>query len=280
MALTINSNIQSLYAQRSLSKTNSMLHKSIEKLSSGLRINRASDDAAGLAISTKLQAEIRSINQAMRNTNDAVSLTQVAEGGLSEQSNMLGRMRELATQASNGTLSDEQRGYLNDEYQALKEEVTRVSDTTEFNGEQLLDGSQAGGMEIQTGYQNSANDRMSIALDDVDADALGLNTAGASDLLSADSARSAMDVIDDTAMTTVNSMRSDIGSFQNRLEYTLSNLSAEAENFTAADSRIRDADFAMETANYVKNQILSQAGMSILAQANLAPQKALNLLGS
>jgi flagellin len=279
MALTVNTNIASLIAQKNLNNTNNTLTKSVERLSTGLRINRAADDAAGLALSTTLKAQIRSIYQASRNANDAVSLLQTAESGLGEMSNITLRMRELAEQAANEVLGDTERGYLNDEYLALKSEINRISDVTEFAGKKLLDGTiSASGVNFQIGFQNSANDRLNVAMDDTDAEALGLNTTGAADISTADSAQSALSVIDASAIAVLSDRRGDIGAVQNRLEYTISNLAAAAENFSAANSRIEDADFAAETAIYVKNQILVQAGTAVLAQANILPQAALTLL--
>jgi flagellin len=279
MALTVNTNMASLIAQKNLNKTNSTLTRSIERLSTGLRINRAADDAAGLALSTTLKAQIRSINQAARNANDAVSLLQTAESGLAEMSNITLRMRELAEQAANEVLGDTERGYLNDEYLALKSEIDRISNVTEFAGKKLLDGSISGtGVNFQIGFQNSANDRLNVAMDDTDADALGLNTSGADSISTAALAQSVLSVIDASAIAVLSDRRGSIGAVQNRLEYTIANLLAAAENFTAANSRIEDADFAWETAVYVKNQILVQAGTAVLAQANVLPQAALTLL--
>ena len=278
MALTVNTNIASLIAQKNLNNTNNTLTKSVERLSTGLRINRAADDAAGLALSTTLKAQIRSIHQASRNANDAVSLLQTAESGLGEMSNITLRMRELAEQAANEVLGDTERGYLNDEYLALKSEINRISDVTEFAGKKLLDGTISGGVNFQVGFQNTANDRLSVTMGDTDAEALGLNTEGAADIATADAAQSALSVIDASAITVLSDRRGDIGAVQNRLEYTISNLAAAAENFSAANSRIEDADFAAETAIYVKNQILVQAGTAVLAQANILPQAALTLL--
>lgn len=279
MALTVNTNIASLIAQKNLNNTNNTLTKSIERLSTGLRINRAADDAAGLALSTTLKAQIRSINQASRNANDAVSLLQVAESGLGEMSNITLRMRELAEQAANEVLGDTERGYLNDEYLALKSEINRISDVTEFAGKKLLDGAISGsGVNFQIGFQNTANDRLNVAMADTDAAALGLNTTGADSISTAALAQSALSVIDASAIAVLSDRRGDIGAVQNRLEYAISNLAAASENFSAANSRIEDADFAAETAIYVKNQILVQAGTAVLAQANILPQAALTLL--
>jgi len=279
MPLYVNTNIASINAQRNLNKSTSSLTKSMERLSSGLRINRAADDAAGLAISTTLKAHIRSINQAVRNANDAVSMLQVAEGSMGEISNILLRMRELAEQSANASLGGAERQYLNDEYIALKSEITRISDTTEFAGTKLLNGALSAGANFQIGFKNSANDRIAVTVKDTDAAALGLDTASANTISTASLAMSALSVIDASAISVLSDRRGDIGAVQNRLEYTIANLQSTAENFTAANSRIEDADFALETALYVKNQILVQAGTSVLAQANLQTQSALSLLG-
>jgi flagellin len=279
MALTVNTNVASLNAQRNLSKAAGSLNKSMERLSTGLRINRSADDAAGMAISNTLRAHIRSINQASRNANDAVSMLQIAEGAMSEMDNILSRMRELSQQASNGSLASTERGYLNDEYVALKSELIRISDVTEFMGTKLLNGSLSAGVNFQVGYKNSSNDRVSFTMKDTDVASLGLNTTGANNISTAAAAQSAMAVIDASALNVLADRKGTIGALQNRLEYTISNLASASENFSAADSRIRDADFAYETAVYVKNQILTNAGISILAQANMLPQQALSLLG-
>ena len=208
MALTVNTNIASLIAQKNLNNTNNTLTKSVERLSTGLRINRAADDAAGLALSTTLKAQIRSINQASRNANDAVSLLQIAESGLGEMSNITLRMRELAEQAANEVLGDTERGYLNDEYLALKSEINRISDVTEFAGKKLLDGTISGsGVNFQIGFQNTANDRLNVAMGDTDAAALGLNTTGADSISTAALAQSVLSVIDASAIAVLSDRR-------------------------------------------------------------------------
>ena len=280
MGMTVNTNLASIVAQKNLARNTSSLTKSVERLSTGLRINRAADDAAGLALSTTFKAQIRSISQAVRNANDAVSLLQTAEGGMTEMNNILLRMRELAEQSANEALGDTERGYLNDEYVALKSEITRISDVTEFAGKKLLDGTiSSSGVNFQVGFKNTANDRLSFSMNDTDAVALGLNTTGADSISTAALAQSALEVIDQSAITVVSDRRGSIGALQNRLEYTIANLTTTMENYQAANSRIEDADFALETATYVKNQILIQAGTSVLAHANLLPQQALALLG-
>jgi flagellin len=279
MALVVNTNMMSLIAQKNLGKSTDTLTKSVQRLSSGLRINSAADDAAGLAISTQLKADILSVNQAVRNANDAVSLLQTAEGALGEVGNILLRMRELAEQASNGSLGATERGYLNSEYTSLKEEITRISNVTEFAGAKLLDGAISAGVNFQVGFKTGTGNTLTFKMAQTSAAKLGLDTAGGSEISSAAAAQSAMALIDASAITLLSSRRGDIGALQNRLEYTVANLRATSENYSAANSRIEDADFALESASYVKNQIIMQAGLSVLAQANMTPQAALSLLG-
>ncbi len=279
MALVINTNVASLIAQRNLAVNNSALSKSVQRLSSGLRINSAADDAAGLAISEKLTAQTRSIAVAIRNSQDGVSLSQVAEGGLTEIGSILTRMRELAEQSSNGTLDTSARSALDNEYSQLKSEIDRISNVTEFNGIKLLDGTQSGtGVTLQVGFQNTSNDRITFFSGVGATDSSGLGITGAVGTIStAANAQSALTQID-SAISTVALRRGTLGAIQNRLDSTVSNLRVSSENLTAANSRIRDADFAYETAQFTKNQILVQAATSILAQANVLPQNALQLL--
>ena len=278
MGMVVNTNMASIMAQGNLAANSSSLDRSIERLSSGLRINRAADDAAGLSISTTLKAQIRSMHQAIRNCNDAVSLLQTAEGGLGEMANILQRMRELAEQAANGALGSTERGYLDEEYLALKSELTRISDVTEFAGRKLLDSSQS--ITFQIGIMNTVNDRLTIAFQNSDASTLGLDAPASGGVISTpEAAQSALSRIDDSCIAILSSRRGSIGALQNRLEYTISNLTSASENFQAANSRIEDADFALESAKYIRNQILTQAGTTVLAQANTLPQNALTLLG-
>ncbi|MCC7202949.1 MAG: flagellin FliC [Nitrospirae bacterium] len=283
MSLVINTNLASLTAQRNLTKNNEALKLSIERLSSGLRINSAKDDAAGLAISEKLRAHVRSINQAVRNSQDGTSLTQVAEGAMGEISNILIRMRELAQQSANGSLGDTERGKLDQEYQALTAEINRIADITEFNGTKLLNGSLSStGISLQVGFQNASGNTVNVlsglsgAASLHSQSALGLTGASLTISVVA-SAAAALSMID-SAISNVAGKRGDIGAAQNRLEITISNLRVASENFSAAESRIRDADFAYETAVFTKNQILTQASMAVLSQANTIPQMALQLL--
>jgi len=252
----------------------------IGRLSSGLRINKASDDAAGLGISENLKADIRSLAQAGRNANDAVSLGQVAEGAMNEQQGIVTRMRELAVQASNGTLGSTERSYVDTEFDQLTAELNRITNTTEFNGTKLLDGSASAGLTMQVGMQNTANDRISMSVTKITTSTLGstsLHVASVS-LSTATNAQAALGAFD-KAIEQLSTARAKVGAFQNRANITISNLSVAHENLSAANSRIRDVDVASEAASLTKNQILSQAGISVLSQANSLPSSALALIG-
>jgi flagellin len=365
MALTINTNVASLNAQRNLGQSQGALSKSMQRLSSGLRINSAKDDAAGLAISDRMTAQIRGLNQAVRNANDGISMSQTAEGALQETTNILQRMRELAVQSSNGTNTSQDRTSLDAEVQQLVSEINRIAGSTAFNGQNLLDGTFASGAAnavFQVGADAGGNNVISINIGAANASALSLaagsatatsvatsvattavntsvatsvattavNTSVATSVATTDigtgsagnvasnvattvagnvassyatsvagnvassvatsiaaagvnvntysAAQSAITTID-SAINTIDSIRGDLGAIQNRFESTISNLSNVAENLTAARSRILDADIAQETSAMTKSNILQQAGVSILAQANQAPQLALSLLG-
>jgi len=281
MGLIVNTNLFSLNAQRNIGRVQNGLGTSVERLSSGLRVNSAKDDAAGLAISMKLTAHVRSLNQAVRNAQDGISVVQTAEGGMNEIHNILTRMRELSIQAANGLLSDSDRTALNNEFADLKSEITRISDTTEFNGLKLLDGSlSASGVSLQVGINNTANDRIAITgstFGDIDASALGLSGTQSS-IETAANAQSMLELVD-SAIASVSTRRGNLGGVQNRIGSTIANLQIASENLQAANSRISDADFAIETANLTKSQIILQAGVAVLAQANVMPQYALQLLG-
>ncbi len=280
MGLIVNTNLFSLNAQRNVNRTQSTLGTSIQRLSSGLRVNSAKDDAAGLAISMKLSAHVRSLNQAIRNAQDGISVVQTAEGGMNEIHNILTRMRELATQAANGLLSSSDRSALNTEFQALKTEITRISDTSEFNGLKLLNGSlSANGVSLQVGLNNTTNDRITVSgssFNDIDASALGLS--GTQSSIETQANAQSMLTLIDSAISTVSTRRGNLGAVQNRLGSTIANLSITVENLQSANSRIKDADFAIETANLTKSQIILQAGVAVLSQANVLPQYALQLL--
>ncbi len=280
MAISIVTNPASLNAQRNLNKTQGMVGSSLARLSSGMRINSASDDAAGLAISEKLMSQVRSLGQAERNANDAVSLLQTAEGSMAESSGLLIRMRELAVQSGNDTVGSTERQFLQNELADLRSEVDRIAEVTEFNGQKLVNGS-ASSVTFQVGINNSINDRITVGINDMHASQLG---SGAGSQLSdvnigtITGAQNALSVLDD-AITDVSAGRAEIGAVQNRLASTIQNLATARENLSAANSRIRDVDVASESAQLTKNSILMQAGVSVLAQANQQPAMALSLLG-
>ena len=275
----VNTNTTSLMAQRHLNSTNKSLQGNIEKLSSGFRINSAADDAAGLAVSEEMKSDIRSLGQASRNANDAVSMVQTAEGSLGQVHDILGRMRELSVQANSDGINDEQRAHVNTEFQALSAEIGDISSQTKFNGTSLLDGTLSA--DFQVGIESSDSLNISVSQSFAVADlenAGGTTNLGAVDLTSTANAATAMGVLDN-AISVVSETRAGLGASQNRLESKIENLSVSRENLEAANSRIRDVDVASEMASMTKNQILMQAGSSMLAQANSLPQTALSLLG-
>lgn len=260
-------------AQRNLFNSTSSLGGNFARLSSGLRIATAADDAAGLGISERMRADIRSFSVASRNAQDGISLVQTAEGALNEVSDILGRMRELSMQSANGTLNADDRTTLDNEFQQLVEEVDRISATTQFNGVSLLDGSNSS-ISIQVGIDGATNDVISVSGADATAATLGVDGN-----ISTSGAASTMLSTIDTAIDSVNTARGELGAQQNRLGSTLRSLANVRENTAAAESRIRDVDVAMETADLTRNSILQQAATSVLAQANAQPQLALSLLG-
>jgi len=268
------SNATSLGAQRNLMNTQNGLAKSVARLSSGMRINSAADDAAGLAISSRMSADIRSVGQGERNANDGISMIQIAEGAMNEQQNIMGRLRELAVQSANGAISDNERAYIDAEKTQLVDEVQRISQVTEFNGFNML-GGDAGAFAMQVGKDAVAGtDTIDVTFTATDSTTLGIN---AMDLSSAAGASTALGTID-SAIDALSTTRAGLGASQNRLEVTISNLRTEEENLTSANSRIRDVDVARETAALTRNQIMSQAGTAMLAQANQLPSMALQLL--
>jgi flagellin len=272
MSLRINTNVFSLNAQRNLAQQTGQLGKSYARLSTGLRITSAADDAAGLAISERLRASTRSLEQAGRNANDGISLIQTAEGALNESGSILGRLRELAIQASNGTLSGQDRDTLQEEFSLLVDEVERIAASTSFNGTNLLSSSTT--LTLQVGAGTTAGtDTIDITFDGSGSADLGLDTLD----ISSDPSTAITSI--DTAINSVAQLRGDLGATQNRLESTIRNIGVRVENLSAAESRIRDVDVAKETANLTKNSILQQAALSVLAQANVQPQQALSLLG-
>lgn len=278
MGLRINTNVSSINAQRNLSRTRLSQQKVLEQLSSGQRINRAGDDAAGLAISENLKAQIRGLGQAERNAADGISLVQIAEGGLSETSNILIRLRELAVQAASDTIGPTERKFLNVEFEQLVAEVDRIANSTEFNKVPLLNGTGAV-FDIQIGTRNDPlTDRLTFDASsaDVNVAALGLNLASVADKISAQNSLAAID----SSIVSVSGIRADFGALQNRLQSTINNLQVSVENLSSANSRVRDADIAKSTAELTKTNILMQAGTSVLAQANKSTTSALTLIQS
>ena len=277
MALVITTNVASLNAQKNLVGTTRAMDQSLARLSSGYRINQAADDAAGLAISENLRAQIRGLGQANRNSNDGISLVQVAEGGLNEVSNMLIRLRELAVQAASDTIGDTERKFLDVEYQQLKSEIQRIAEVTKFNGYDLLNGT-GGIMDIQVGVHNDPfKDRISFNTSAANSTLEALGVISES-VATKEQAQNSLDVVD-VAMVSVNAMRANFGAMQNRLQSTIQNLNIAHENLSAANSRIRDTDVAAESAELTRNTILKQAGISVLSQANEVQNMALKLLG-
>ncbi len=276
MAITVNTNIASLKSITNLARTSRNLQGSFERISSGLRISKAADDAAGMGVAENLDAVERSARQAMRNTNDGISVIQTAEGATAEVGNILKRMRELAVQASSETLASTERQYIQDEYLSLESEVERIAQVTEFNGIQLGNGATSV-LNVQVGVMDTSNDRLAITLGDLRSTTLGVDS-GSIDMSTAAGAQAAITTLD-TALDTLNGYRSDYGATQNRLDSALTNMETYAENLASAQSQIRDADFAWETAQLSKHQVMQQAGTSILAQANQVTQAATTLLG-
>jgi flagellin len=278
MGLRINTNVASLNAQRNLGTTRISMNKSLEKLSSGQRINRAGDDAAGLAISENLKAQIKGLGQAGRNAEDGVSLVQIAEGALGEVSNILIRLRELSVQAASDTIGSTERKFLNVEFEQLTSEIDRIANSTEFNRVPLLNGTGAV-FDIQIGTRNDPiSDRLTFDASsaDVNVAALGLNLASVSDKISAQNSLSSID----QAIISVSGIRADFGALQNRLQSTVNNIQTSIENLASANSRVRDTDIAAETAELTKQNILMQAGTSVLSQANASTNQALSLIQS
>jgi flagellin len=289
--MRINHNIAALNTHRQLNSASTAQGKSMEKLASGLRINKAGDDAAGLAISEKMRGQVRGLDQASRNSQDAISLIQTAEGALNETHDILQRMRELAVQSSNDTNTGDDRKALQNEVDELAKEITRISSQTEFNTKKLLDGQGGTSLSFQIGANTSQT--LSISINAMDAASLGVTatgggsaatsvaaattTSGIDISTAAGSASAAISTID-AAIQKVSNERAKIGANQNRLEHTINNLNTSSENLTAAESRVRDVDMAKEMMNQTKNSILSQAAQAMLAQANQQPQGVLQLL--
>jgi flagellin len=275
MALSVVTNLASLNAQRRLERSSSVQNRALQRLSSGRRVNSASDDAAGLAISEHLRAQLRSVRKAERNTQDGISLLQVAEGAMAETTSMLIRGRELAVQAANDTVGSVERQFLHEEVMQLNLEMTRLSRVTEFNGTQLLDGS-ATSLTFQVGFRNTTNDRVTVSFPATDYETL-YGGVLVPDLRTRIDAADSLSIFDD-AINSLASARADIGAWQNRLQTTMENLNSTHEHLSAARSRIMDADVAVESSEMARSNILMQAGVSVLAQANQIPSMALSLL--
>jgi flagellin len=275
MPFRVNTNVASVFVQQNLTTSQRRLEGNFEKLSSGLRINRASDDAAGLAVSEIMRAEIKSLRVATRNTADGINMVQVAEGGLGETTAILSRMRELAVQSSSGLLQAQERGYLATEFVALQTEMDRIANTTAFNGLALGSGANAS-VDIQVGQFAAANNRLTVTLQDARSATLLVDTATI--FLTTDvTSQTAITAID-TALDSVNTSRASYGAAQNRLQTAMSNVESYTEKLVATESTMRDVDFASETADLSRNQVFQQAGVAILSQANQSPQAALSLL--
>jgi flagellin len=278
MSLAINTNMMSINAQRNLMGTGRNLNTSIERLSSGLKVNSAADDAAGMAVTVNLRAQIRGFQQAVENANDGIAILQTAEGSYNSISDLLIRMRELAVQSANDSLTNKERAYLNTEFEDLTTELTRISDVAEYNGVALLDGTAgdgAGNMVFQVGTRNTVNDQIKVNLKDQDAIQLGVDTLSVDNLTNSQASITGIDAALDTLATD----RATLGSKINELTASVDNLALTVENLSAANSQIRDADISKESAEFSKNQVLMQSGVAMLSQANSVPQMALKLLG-
>ena len=275
--MRINNNISAMNTYSRLTSAQGAQAKSLEKLSSGLRINRAGDDAAGLAISEKMRGQVKGLNQAVRNAQDGISLIQTAEGGLNETHSILQRMRELSVQAGNDTNTDDDRAEIQKEVTQLIEEVDRIATTTQFNTKNLLDATENGGVfTLQIGANNDVSQTMTVTVRNMKAD--GVLAIDGIDVSDRAGAIAALDTLDD-AIKEVSAERATLGANQNRLEHTINNLTTTSENLSAAESRIRDVDMAKEMMEFTKNNILNQASTAMLAQANQMPQGVLQLLG-
>ncbi len=274
--MVVQHNMRAMNSNRMLGLTSTAQSKSTEKLSSGYKINRAADDAAGLAISEKMRRQIRGLTQASANAQDGISAVQTAEGALAEVHDMLQRMTELAVKAANGTNQSEDRGYIQSEVDALISEINRVAETTTFNERNLLNGSFSN-VGLQVGAEGTSGNQISVSIQKMDANGIGISAVGQSGVMTASAAKSSLSVIK-TALASISKQRSDLGAIQNRLEHTINNLNNVVENTTSAESAIRDTDMASEMVKYSNNNILAQAGQAMLAQANQSNQGVLSLL--
>ena len=278
MSLVIQTNSSSINAQRNMMATGRNLNNSIQRLSSGLKVNSASDDAAGMAVTINLRAQIRGFEQAMENANDGIAILQTAEGSYNSISDIMIRMRELAVQASNDSLTNKERAYLDTEFEDLTAELTRISDVAEYNGQLLLDGTAgdgSGNMVFQVGTRNTTNDQITIQLGNQDAATLGVDVLDLTDLTNSQNAISVID----TALDTLATDRAILGSKINEMTAAVDNLATTVENLSTANSQIRDADISRESAAFTKNNVLMQSGVAMLSQANSIPQMALKLIG-
>jgi flagellin len=275
MGLRIGTNVASLTVQRNIENNSTEMARSMARLSSGQRVTSAGDDAAGLSLSSNLEAELRGLRQASRNANDGVSFAQVAEGGLNEVNNILIRLRELGVQAGSDTIGDEERGFLNKEFQSLKEEINRIAQVSNYNGRQLLNGS-GGELEFQVGAHKSQNDKIVFLASEANVTAGHLGVSGTS----VESKGSALDSLEDidAAIQKVNGFRSSLGALQNRLHSAVNNLGTHIENLAEAKSRIADTDIAEEASKLARQNVLQSAGIAVLAQANAAPNGITRLL--
>ncbi len=275
--MVVQHNLTAMNSNRMLGLTTKTQGKSTEKLSSGYKVNRAADDAAGLAISEKMRRQIRGLTQASLNAQDGISAVQTAEGALNEVHDMLQRMNELAIKSANGTNQTEDQSYIQSEVDALVKEIDRVATTTTFNERALLDGSWSKGVDLQVGAEGTSSNTISVSIKPMSAAGISINSLSTSGVKSQSAAKNSISTIK-AAMTAISEQRSDLGAIQNRLEHTINNLDNVVENTTAAESAIRDTDMATEMVKYSNNQILAQAGQAMLAQSNQANQGVLSLL--
>ena len=275
--MVVQHNLRAMNSNRMLGLTQSTQAKSTEKLSSGYKVNRAADDAAGLAISEKMRRQIRGLTQASLNAQDGISAVQTAEGALNEVHDMLQRMNELAVKSANGTNQTEDQSYIQKEVDQLVSEINRVAETTTFNERNLLNGSWSGGVALQVGAEGTSGNQISVSISKMDAAGISVDSLASSGVASQSAAQNAISTIK-AAITKINEQRADLGAIQNRLEHTINNLDNVVENTTAAESQIRDTDMATEMVKYSNNNILAQAGQAMLAQSNQANQGVLSLL--
>ncbi len=275
--MVVQHNLTAMNSNRMLGLTAKTQAKSTEKLSSGYKVNRAADDAAGLAISEKMRRQIKGLTQASLNAQDGISAVQTAEGALNEVHDMLQRMNELAVKSANGTNQSEDRSYIQSEVDALINEIDRVAKTTTFNEQNLLDGSWSSGVDLQVGAEGTSGNRISVSINAMDSAGISVSSLTSSGVSSQANAQNAISTIK-AAMTAISKQRSDLGAIQNRLEHTINNLDNVVENTTSAESQIRDTDMATEMVKYANNNILAQAGQAMLAQSNQANQGVLSLL--